>query len=115
MKRRGVRELVLFLALLPLLACDSHRTLGQVWPLKKAHVRVKALDPVLADAALAGRVTVGAGGSAAPQAPRCACSPTVTALAVRLLAGRPALVLMARALVSALVRVGRDFCSFMRL
>ena len=106
---------MLFLALLPLLACDSPRTLGQVWPLKKAHVRVKALDPVLADAALAGRVTVGAGGSVAPQAPRCACSPTVTALAVRLLAGRSALVLMARALVSALVRVGRDFCSFMRL
>lgn len=64
MKRRGVRELVLFLALLPLLACDSHLTLGQVWPL-----RVKARDPVMGDAALAGRVTVGAGGSAAPRAP----------------------------------------------
>lgn len=115
MKRRGVRELVLFLALLPMLAHDSHRTLGQVWPLKKAHVRVKALDPVLADAALAGCITVGAGGSAALQAPRHACSPTVTALAVRLLAGRSALVLVAWALVSALVRVGRDFCSFMRL
>lgn len=64
MEWHGVRELVLFLALLPLLACDSHLMLGQVWPL-----RVKARDPVMGDAALAGHVTVGTGGSVAPRSP----------------------------------------------
>lgn len=110
MERRGVRELVLFLALLPLLAHDSHGTLGQVWPLKKAHVRVRARGPVMADAALAGRVTVGAGGSAAPQAPRRAYSPTVAAARRPLSAGPGG-----PGSSQLPVHVGWDFCSFTRL
>ena len=83
---------MLFLALLPLLARDSHLMLGQVWPL-----RVKACSLSRTRYSGCRRVS-------GPSGPRCACSPTVTALAVRLLAGR-----------SALVCVAWDFCLFLCL